>query len=124
MNKDNRTYINGIEDCVDLIKQLKDMEYQQHSSYSYIQRLIVDKEKLFDKNGKLIKEWDIMSVNPDDDDWLDLVIRYQGKLIYASELNGDDPVRLRECLQDSDNPSVIVGNLRSNRIEFHNWGDD
>lgn len=82
---------------------------------------IIEKEKLFDKNHKLIQEWDIMSINPEDDSWLDLVIRYDGKLIYASELSGYEQIRLRDCLHGSDNPSVVVGNLRNNRIEFHEW---
>ncbi len=116
-----KTYEQGIEECVELLRTLKEMKDEDFRARMFVRTQIVEKEKLFDKNHKLIKEWDVMSINPDDDSWLDLVIRYDGKLIYASELEGYDKIRLRECLYDSDNPSVVVGNLRNNRVEFFEW---
>ncbi len=121
MNKEQKTYKDGIHECVDLLRALKEGKEEDFNARMFVHTHIIEKEKLFDKNHKLIQEWDFMSINPEDDDWLDLVIRFDGKLIYASELSGYDKIRLRECLYGSDNPSVIVGNLRTNRVEFHNW---
>lgn len=116
-----KNYEQGIDECVELLRALKEFKEDDFHARMFVIRQIIEKEKLFDKNHKLIQEWDIMSINPDDDDWLDIVIRYDGKLIYATELTGYDKIRLRDCLHDSDNPSVVVGNLRHNRIEFHEW---
>ncbi len=122
MIKDKRTYQDGLEDCCNIIEKLKDIEYERWSAYHLVHSFITDKRILRDKNGVVIKEWDIMRINPEDDDWLDVVIRYMGVLIYASELNGSDPVRLRECLEGSDNPSIIEGNLRNvEEIKFINF---
>jgi len=115
------TYEDGIHECLELLQALKEKRADDFNARLFVIRQIIEKEKLFDKNHKLIQEWDVMSINPDDDDWLDLVIRFDGKLIYASELSGYDKIRLRDCLHGSDNPSVVVGNLRNNRVEFHEW---
>lgn len=114
-------YEQGVNECIELLRALKENRKVDFNARMFVMTQIIEKEKLFDKNHKLIQEGDFMSINPDDDSWLDLVIRYDGKLIYASELSGYDKIRLRDCLYGSDNPSVIVGNLQSNRIEFHEW---
>lgn len=119
--ENHKSYEQGIDECVELLEALKQYKEDDFHARLFIIKQIQDKEKLFDKNHKLIQEWDVMSINPDDDSWLDLVIRYTGKLIYATELIGNEPIRLRDCLYGSDNPSVVVGNLRNNRVEFHEW---
>ena len=80
---------------------------------------IEPKEILKDKDGVVIKEGDFLKVNPMDDDWLDIVIFYENKLMFAREVNKDfNSVALRDVLQDSDNPAIIIGNIHTSRIEF------
>ena len=111
-----KTYEDGIRECLELLQALEEINEGEFYAKMFVRNHIDNKERLFDKNNALIKDWDVMSINPDDDDWLDLVIRCDGKLIYASELGEGEVIRLRDCLYGSDNPSVIVGNLRNNRV--------
>ena len=85
-------------------------------------------QKFTDKEGNQIKPYDILKVNPEDDDWLDLVIKHKGELIFISELDEDGKikvdgscVKLKEVLFGSENPAIIVGNLNGNRLEFSKW---
>jgi len=79
-------------------------------------------EVLLDKFGTVIKHLDIMCVNPDDDDWLDMVTTYKGKLVFVSEIESyGGNVPLRDVLKDSDNPAIVVGHLLNFRLEFHKW---
>ena len=115
-----KSYEQGIEESIQLLEALKERKGQDFYAKMIVFEYIKEKEMLFDKNGKRIECWDVMKINPEDDSWLDLVIRYEGRLIFASEISSEDsePVRLREVLQGSDNPAVIVGNLRNCSMTF------
>jgi hypothetical protein len=93
-----------------------------------MQRQLINEQKniveiLRDKFGKIIRNGDFLKVNPEDDDWLDLVIEMDGKLMFISELTrkygGNVPLRM--VLQESENPAIVVGNLFENRIEFSEY---
>lgn len=70
-----------------------------------------------DKNGVLVKEGDILRMNPDDDDWMDIVIYRPSGLNdnkYELELLRFKPDQGNVCLDlalDKDNPAVIEGNI-------------
>ena len=120
MSKRQKTYSDGISESIEILHALKDIDERENNAYFLVKQHIEDKDKYYDKVGTKIKEGDFLMMNPDDDDWLDFVIRYGGNLILVSELTGGE-IKLSECLQGSDNPSVIVGNLHNNRIEFFKW---
>lgn len=124
MKQKKKTYEDGVRESIEILESLKDITNRENNAYFLVKKFIVDKDTYYDKVGEKIKEGDFMEINPEDDSWLDLVIRFAGNLILVSELTSDEPVRLSEVLKGSDNPAVIVGNLHDNRIEFHKWGEE
>ncbi len=121
MPKRQKTYQDGIRESIEILQALKDIDERENNAYFMVNKFIEDKDNYYDKNGTKIKTGDFMKVNPTDDDWLDLVIKYAGNLIFVSELTQSEPVRLRDVLQGSHNPAIVVGNLHENRIEFYKW---
>ena len=115
----NKTYQDGLRESIEILTELKNVTDRENNAFHLVSKFLDDKNTYCDKNGKKIQRGDFLEVNPDDGSWLDLVIRYAGNLIFVSELTDYEPVRLKEVLQGSDNPAVIVGNLLDNRIEFH-----
>ena len=72
---------------------------------------------LKDKNGKEIHEGDIVQMNPDDDDWNDIVVFWCGRFELKSYTDHPRPVtncQLADWCQDSDNPCIIIGNIYEN----------
>jgi len=75
---------------------------------------------LKDKNGIILKEGDFIMWNPDDDDWLDIIISHHGELMSAYELGSTNPDKLllKDSLFGSDNPVLKVGNIHDNCVEI------
>ena len=121
MKPRKKTYQDGVRESIEILQALKDVDDKENNAFMLVNKHIEDSDNYYDKVGKKIKVGDFMKMNPDDDDWLELVIRFGGNLIFVSELTSDEPLRLKDNLKDSDNPALIVGNFYDNRIEFHNW---
>ena len=116
-----KTYEDGLRESIEILIALKDVHEKESSAFYLVNKFIEDGDTYRDKKGTKIQAGDFLDMNPDDDNYLELVIRYAGNLILVSELTNSEPIRLKDVLQGSDNPAVIVGNLYDNRIEFHEW---
>ncbi len=116
-----KTYVDGVRESIEILASLKDSAEKENNAYFLVENFIRDKDNYYDKVGKKIEVGDFLEVNPEDDSWLDLVIRFGGNLIFVSEFTSNEPVRLSDVLQGSDNPAIIVGNLYKHRIEFHEF---
>lgn len=78
-------------------------------------------EKYLDKNKIPFKHKDIVRINPDDDDWLDIVYKlnpqyFDGEFELGNYLAQPNPVtnvKLLDVIYGTENPCVIVGNLET-----------
>jgi hypothetical protein len=77
-----------------------------------------DPSVYLDKQGERLEHGDFIRWNPDDDDWLDVVVEigHTGKLTTVYELGGGE-LKLKDWLLGSRNPVLKVGNINSSTID-------
>ncbi len=88
---------------------------------------LIEYTGLKDKNGKEIYEGDIVTMNPDDDDWNDFIVFWRGRFELKSYTNHPRPVtncQLADWCQGSDNPCIIIGNIYESKDLLKGANDD
>ena len=77
---------------------------------------------LSDKNNQPYKHGDFILWNPDDDEWLDVVVEHKGKITTIYELRGGE-MKLKDWSFGSENPCLIVGNIDTHHVELTAYED-